>query len=48
MDRTHLLLEGVAPDDVPTEFLVAVMDAADACDLDPRGISIRRPDDLGQ
>lgn len=45
MEHTHLLLEGVAPDDVPAEFLVAVMDTAEARDLDLRGISIQRPDD---
>jgi len=45
MERANLTLEGVAPDELTTEFLVAVMEAADEQDMDLRGISIRFPDE---
>ncbi|USZ68172.1 hypothetical protein NGM10_00160 [Halorussus salilacus] len=42
MERTHLLLEGVAEDEITTEFLVAVMNAAHERGLSLSGISVRR------
>jgi len=41
MERTHLVLEGVPETDLTTDFLVAVMDAADEHGLDGlEGVSI--------
>lgn len=42
MDSATLTLEGVSDEELTTEFLVAVMDAADEQGLDLRGISVGR------
>lgn len=34
MNETHLLLEGVAPEEVTAAFLVGVMDAAEKCGVE--------------
>jgi len=41
---THLIIEGVSPDEITTDFLVAVEDASKDHDLDAQGISIQRED----
>lgn len=42
MKETTLVLEGVEPRELTAEFLVAVVDAAEAEGLDVRGVSVLR------
>lgn len=42
VESTTLVVEGVSPDEITAEFLVAVEEASDAHDLDVRGISVCR------
>lgn len=42
VDSTHLVVEGVSPDEITAEFLVAVEEAATDHDFEVRGISVRR------
>ena len=42
MNETHLLLEGVAPEEVSVGFLVGVMDAAEECGMEVEGVSVMR------
>jgi len=42
VDSTQLVVEGVSPDEITADFLVAVEEASDAHDLDVRGISVCR------
>lgn len=47
MKATKLLVEGVAPDEIPADFLTGVMDLADDCGMDVDGISILRDERSG-
>jgi hypothetical protein len=40
---TQLVIEGVSPDEITTDFLVAVEEASEDHDLDVRGVSIQWP-----
>jgi hypothetical protein len=42
--RTRLLLEGFDPDEITTDFLVAIHDLGDGYDLQVDSISVGRPD----
>lgn len=42
MNETHLLLEGVAPEEISAPFLLGVMDAAEECGMEVEGVSVLR------
>lgn len=42
MKETLLLLEGVRPDEISETFLVRMMDVAEECGLEFRGVSVMR------
>lgn len=42
MNATHLVIEGVSPDEITTDFLVAVEEVSTDHGLDAEGISIKR------
>jgi len=42
IESTTLVVEGVSPDEITVDVLVAVEEAMESYDLDVRGLSIRR------